>query len=203
MMARHPAGSVADQDMLAEGRLQLGAQRDAGKREVDHFASDLISGRAREMRDASRAGFDAVVAPEIGAVQEMTVHFQHQLIGQFFPLLHRAGESHDEAAALCPHDRAFKASQRVEIDDGAAFGLFPQLAKEAGISRRNILDGADGLFLGGRNVKAAGDGNMNAAKAAALFQGARDDFLASFPGSAFIGRGHERKGPGTDFGRQT
>ena len=65
MMTRDAAGSVADQNMFADGRLQVGAQRDAGKRQIDHFATNLLSARACEMREAPGSRFDAVVTPDL------------------------------------------------------------------------------------------------------------------------------------------
>jgi hypothetical protein len=151
------------------------------------------------MGEAAPRRLDAIIPSDFGFTEQMPICLEGQLVGQLLAFLQRTGKGHDKTAAARAHDRSFETSKRVEIDDGTALWLLREIAQQARVTRRNVLDRAYRFFLRRRNVETSGDRDMDAAEAAAFLLSAGNDFLTGFGDVEFLERFHCENRPGLEF----
>ncbi|MES2255629.1 MAG: hypothetical protein V4559_11380 [Pseudomonadota bacterium] len=162
VMAGDTAGHLGDQDKFADGRTNIGLERNAAGGNVHHLALHDLTVGASEFGEAFLIG--AFVTAHDRFVDQVLVEKKGQLLGGPFALQGRARKEHTEAGIIHSHDVAFEAAKSIHIQNDLRPRLRQHLAGDRGAAWRQIADLAARFIAIDGGKQAAGQIDTHAAK---------------------------------------
>src|SRR5258708_5637072 len=129
-MACDPSCHLADEDVLADGRANIGLDGNSAGREIEHFAAnELTVGQSK-----ARQSFcgRALVPAQDRTVDQGLVEEHRQLLGNARTLEGRAAEFNAQRRSFASRHAAFEAPKAIDVEDDGRFRLRCNLAIEYG-----------------------------------------------------------------------